>query len=82
MSLTTADVDDFRQFALELIDREDVTSLEECVRRWGDRREYNETVEAIREGLADAAAGRSQPVEEAFADIRRELGLPEHRRVS
>jgi hypothetical protein len=27
-------------------------------------------------GLEDAAAGRTQPIAEAFADIRRDLNLP------
>jgi putative addiction module CopG family antidote len=30
----------------------------------------------IRKGLDDVRAGRTQPVAEAFADIRRELKLP------
>jgi hypothetical protein len=33
-------------------------------------------LEGIRRGLEDVKAGRSQPVAEAFADIRRELDLP------
>jgi predicted transcriptional regulator len=37
--------------------------------------EREETLEGIRQGLADAAAGRMQPLEEAFADLRREFGL-------
>jgi len=82
MSLTRADLDNFRDYAIELIKQDDAISLEDCVRRWEDRREYEESVAAIREGLADSAAGRTQTVEEAFADIRRELGLPERRPVS
>jgi Arc/MetJ-type ribon-helix-helix transcriptional regulator len=34
--------------------------------------ERDETVAGIRQGLADAAAGRVQPLAEAFADLRRE----------
>jgi hypothetical protein len=33
-------------------------------------------LEGIRRGLEDVKAGRTQPVAEAFADIRRELDLP------
>ena len=33
-------------------------------------------IEGIRQGLADVQAGRTQPVAEAFAEIRRELNLP------
>lgn len=33
-------------------------------------------VERIRQGLEDVRAGRTQPLAEAFADIRRDLKLP------
>lgn len=33
-------------------------------------------IEGIRQGLEDMRAGRTQPLDEAFADIRRELSLP------
>ena len=33
-------------------------------------------VEGIRRGLDDMRAGRTQPLDAAFADIRRELSLP------
>lgn len=39
--------------------------------------EREESLEGVRRGLADAAAGRMQPLEEAFADLRREFNLPE-----
>jgi predicted transcriptional regulator len=38
-----------------------------------DRLDYVETLEGIREGLADADAGRLKPLDEAFEDIRREI---------
>jgi putative addiction module CopG family antidote len=34
-------------------------------------------VEGIRKGLEDVRAGRTQPLAEAFADIRRDLNLPD-----
>jgi putative addiction module CopG family antidote len=34
-------------------------------------------LEGIRKGLEDVRAGRTQPLAEAFADIRRELDLPQ-----
>jgi predicted transcriptional regulator len=40
------------------------------------QRERLEAAEGIQLGLADAEAGRIQPLDEAFADLRRELGLP------
>jgi Arc/MetJ-type ribon-helix-helix transcriptional regulator len=39
--------------------------------------ERDESLEGIRAGLADAAAGRVQPLAEAFADVRREFNLPD-----
>jgi predicted transcriptional regulator len=37
--------------------------------------EREETLEGIRRGLADAAAGRTQPLADAFDDIRREFNV-------
>ena len=37
--------------------------------------ERDESLEGIRTGLADAAAGRVQPLSETFADLRREFKL-------
>ncbi|MDH3718656.1 MAG: type II toxin-antitoxin system ParD family antitoxin [Planctomycetota bacterium] len=39
--------------------------------------ERQKAVSGIKQGLDDVAAGRTQPVSEAFADIRREFGVPE-----
>jgi restriction system protein len=41
------------------------------------KREREETLEGIRRGLADAAADQTQPLAEAFSDIRREFNLPD-----
>jgi predicted transcriptional regulator len=37
--------------------------------------EREETLAGIKAGLEDAAAGRVQPLREAFADLRCELGI-------
>jgi Arc/MetJ-type ribon-helix-helix transcriptional regulator len=39
--------------------------------------EREESLEGVRRGLAGAAAGRMQPLAEAFADLRREFNLPD-----
>ncbi|MFO7905228.1 MAG: ribbon-helix-helix domain-containing protein [Planctomycetota bacterium] len=39
------------------------------------RNERQEAVSGIKQGLDDAAAGRMQPLGEAFADIRKEGGI-------
>ena len=41
------------------------------------REERQQAVSGIRQGLDDVADGRTQPIAEAFADIRKELGVPE-----
>ncbi len=41
------------------------------------REERQEAVLGIKQALDDVAAGRTQPVAEAFADIRKEFGVPE-----
>jgi putative addiction module CopG family antidote len=40
------------------------------------RREREEALAGIREGLADAEAGRVQSLDGAFEDLRVEFGLP------
>ena len=39
--------------------------------------EREQSLEGVRLGLVDAAAGRMQPLAEAFADVRREFHLPD-----
>ena len=41
-----------------------------------DLAEEARVIEGIRLGLEDLKAGRTQPLAEAFADIRRDLNLP------
>ncbi|MBI1904058.1 MAG: type II toxin-antitoxin system ParD family antitoxin [Planctomycetia bacterium] len=40
------------------------------------RREREEALAGIREGLADVEAGRVQSLDDAFEDLRVEFGLP------
>lgn len=42
-----------------------------------DIAEAAKVLEGIRCGLEDMKAGRTQPLDEAFADIRRDLNLPQ-----
>ena len=44
--------------------------------RWMSE-ERKATVVGIQEGLDDVAAGRTQSVQDAFADIRKEFGITE-----
>jgi putative addiction module CopG family antidote len=54
-------------------------AITEAVRLLREREEAEEarTLEGIRRGLEDMRARRTQPLAEAFADIRRELDLPQ-----
>jgi hypothetical protein len=52
------------------------TPPEALLRKWRAKREYNETVEAIREGLAQMEAGLGKPLEEFDREFRERNGLP------
>jgi hypothetical protein len=41
-----------------------------------ERRDYNETVEAVLEGYEDVKAGRTQPADEFLKELRAKHGLP------
>jgi predicted transcriptional regulator len=41
------------------------------------REERQQTISGIKQGLSDAAAGRTQPLAEAFADVRKEFEVPD-----
>jgi predicted transcriptional regulator len=41
-----------------------------------ERRDYNETVEAVLEGYEDVKAGRTQPADEFLEELRVKHGLP------
>jgi putative addiction module CopG family antidote len=44
--------------------------------RQQEEAEESRVLEGIRQGLEDVRAGRTEPLAEAFADIRRDLNLP------
>ena len=50
--------------------------LAEAVRTLQSSLEQADTIEAIRQGIADVDAGRTQPLAEVIAEIRRDLNLP------
>jgi hypothetical protein len=56
-------------------------TLEECLGLWehenAPEEEREETLDAIRRGLADADAGRVRPAREALAELRRKHNLTE-----
>ncbi|MGZ3357564.1 MAG: ribbon-helix-helix domain-containing protein [Isosphaeraceae bacterium] len=54
---------------------EAITAALRLLRQQEDAEEAR-VLEGIRQGLDDMRAGRTQPLAEAFADIRRDLNLP------
>ena len=78
MAVTEADIDAFRQFAKQQLGNADGDlSLQQILNAWEMRRESEETVEDIRRGISDIEAGEGKPVAQAFADVRRKLGMGE-----
>lgn len=77
MKLTLEELNQFHSFAVSSLAREEGVSLQDLVQRWCDRREFDEAVSDIQQGLQDLEAGRGQPLAEAITDIRKDLGLPE-----
>jgi hypothetical protein len=51
------------------------TPPEALLRTWREQREYEETCEDIRQGIADMEAGLGRPAEEVFAELRRKYGI-------
>lgn len=51
-------------------------TLEALVRKWRVEREFEETCDAIREGMEDIEAGRCRPIDEFDAEFRKRNGLP------
>ena len=76
MPISKAELDDFIRFATgKLENDDDSTSLEDLLSQWREQCEYAATVDDIRQGLGDYAAGKGQSVEEACRDVRQQLGL-------
>ena len=75
MSASLEELERFSRFASQkLCHGDELPSLEECLRQWRAECERDELMVAIEESLEDVAQGRVQSVEDAFADVRRQLG--------
>ena len=75
MSASLEELESFSRFASQkLCHGDELPSLEECLRQWRAECERDELMVAIEESLEDVAQGRVQSVEDAFADVRRQLG--------
>ncbi len=74
MAVTQADIQAFNDYAQKRLSNGGVESIEMLFREWLNAREASELAEDIRQAELDFAAGRGQPLEEAIADIRKNLG--------
>ena len=75
MPATVDELESFSRFAAQRLRQGDQSpSLEECLRQWREESEREELLADIQAGLDDVEQGRGQPVDEAFADIRQQLG--------
>ena len=77
MSLTTQDLADFNHFATGKLTAGGAESIVELARQWEwERREFNETVAELREGLADMEAGKGRSLAEFDTEFRSKYNLP------
>ncbi|MBW3539205.1 MAG: hypothetical protein KY476_02950 [Planctomycetes bacterium] len=74
MSISREELHEFVRFAGEILDNGGAESLGEIVSRWEAARERQESVSAIRESVAEYDAGQAVPVDQAFSEVRRQLG--------
>lgn len=72
------DLLDFVKFATRRIERGDGgKSVEDLVQQWRSGSEFAEAVADVRQGLMDDADRRAESVTDAFAEVRRQLGIAE-----
>jgi len=76
MSSVQEDLQKFNAFVAQQLASGSKKPLDELFSLWHDEHVREEVNAAIRRGLADVAAGRCRPADEAMDEIRRELGLP------
>ena len=71
----------FKSFIDEQLAGETVPTVDEVLARWEyeneSEEEREETLDAIRRGLADGEAGRVMPAREAVTQLRRNRHLPD-----
>ena len=73
MPVTNDDIQDFHSFVDEKLANGGADSLRQLVVEWEERREANA---AIRQGIADIDAGRTEPFFDSQDQFRQERGLP------
>ena len=80
MSITAEDFNSFAEFGRNrLHSGQAIQSLDDLVVEWESLQNRDEINKAIREGLADADAGRHRQATEVMSDLKRKHGLPASR---
>ena len=76
MPVTELELQSFTRFVAERMKSVgNDLSLEACLQRWRAEQEREETIAAIKRGVADMEAGRYQSLDEVDAEIRKKYGL-------
>ncbi len=71
-----SELQEFVRFASRRVEQgADFSSIEELVKHWRQNSEYTEAVADVRQGIADEVACKSQPLSDAFVEVRRKLGI-------
>jgi hypothetical protein len=78
MPVTQAELESFARFAAIKIGNGGAElTLEALVRQWNEEREMAETVADIQRGIRDYEEGKGIPLDDAFNDVRKRLGIPD-----
>ena len=77
MPVTNADIQAFTEFALVQVSSGKAESMPQLLEKWLDARESEHVVDAVTKGESEIARGGGKLVDQAFADIRKELGWDE-----
>lgn len=76
MPISLQEIDEFTDFTKQSVGSGfESLSLEDCVRLWHQQQDKRESVRNILESLNEDYVGLSQPLSEAFDDVRRQLGI-------
>ena len=76
MPASLQELDEFTDFIRQRLDVEQASlSLEDCVRLWREQQDQQESVRGILQSAKEDEAGLSQPLTEAFDEVRRQLGI-------
>lgn len=76
MASVREELEQFHRFVIERLNHGADDSFDDLLLEWHEKRENESVHQAIRRGLAEIDAGHHQPLEQAMAEIRAELGLP------